>query len=185
MLEKLPSTIGRRLRRVRSGLERILAYRKARGTPTIELESPAFHSHHDMPALYTADGEGISPPLEWGGVPDGTRSLVLVVEDADSPTPSPLVHAIVAHLPPVLRTLEEGAITPGDHSPLLGKNSYFKAGWLPPDPPPGHGAHRYAFQLFALDDDPELGHYPGRTALMRAMEGHILGYGLLVGTYQR
>src|SRR3954454_6735579 len=102
MLEKLPSTIGRTLRRVRSGLDRIVVYRKARGTPTIDLESPAFVSHRDMPALYTADGEGISPPLRWGAVPEGTRSLVLIVEDADSPTRSPLVHAIVAHLPPVL-----------------------------------------------------------------------------------
>lgn len=185
MLEKLPSAIGRTLRRVRPGLDRIVARRTHLGLPTIELESPAFQDHKNMPPLYTADGEGLSPPLMWGGVPEGTRSLALIVEDADSPTPLPLVHAIVLHLPPILTNLETGAIADGEHAPLLGRNSYMKKGWLPPDPPPGHGAHRYAFQLFALDRDLEPAAHPGRTAFVRGLRDHVLAYGLLVGSYSR
>ena len=185
MLEKLPTSIGRSLRRVRPGLDRIVARRKQLGRPTIDLESPAFENHRSMPPLFTADGEGISPPLEWGSVPEGTRSLALIVEDADSPTPLPLVHAIVLHLPPVLTNLEAGAIADGLHAPLLGRNSFMRKGWLPPDPPPGHGAHRYAFQLFALDRDLEPAAHPGRSAFARGLEGHVLAYGLLVGSYSR
>ncbi len=68
----------------------------------------------------------------------------------------------------------------------MGRNSFLRRGWLPPDPPTGHGEHRYAFQLFALDrqaGDP--GETPGRDALIEAMAGHVLAAGLLVGTYSR
>ena len=186
MLEKLPPAIGRTLRRVCPGLDRVVARRKTTGVPpSILPESPAFANHQDIPTLYTADGEGMSPPLTWVGVPDGARSLALIVEDADSPTHSPLVHAIVMHLPPVLMRLEAGAIADGDHAPLLGRNSFMKTGWLPPDPPPGHGTHRYAFQLFALDHYPERATHPGRTSFIRALHGHIMAYGVLVGNYSR
>ena len=97
----------------------------------------------------------MSPPLQWLGAPTNAGSLALIVEDADAPTPQPLVHAIVVDL--VVGdgsgALAEGALSSedGEASGLrLGRNSFLQAGWLPPDPPPGHGVHRYAFQLFAL-----------------------------------
>jgi Raf kinase inhibitor-like YbhB/YbcL family protein len=187
MLERLPPVVGRALRRVRPGVDRFVCrsgvVRSA--LPVIEVTSPAFVDQQSIPARYTADGEGISPPVAWGDVPEGTRSLALLVEDADSPTPSPLVHAIAWHIDPAQRELAEGTIAPGDHHPSLGVNSFLRHGWLPPDPPPGHGPHRYGFQVFALDHDPELGVMPGRSTLIRALRGHTLAYGLLIGTYER
>ena len=67
----------------------------------------------------------------------------------------------------------------------LGKNSFMATGWLPPDPPTGHGAHRYCFQIFALDVVPELEQGAGRGAVIEALKGHVLAKGLLVGTYER
>jgi Raf kinase inhibitor-like YbhB/YbcL family protein len=187
MLERLPAVVGRSLLRVRPGLSRIVSRRQGitRAPATIELHSPAFADHQSIPEQFTADGGGASPPLVWWGVPDGARSLALIVEDADSPTPMPLVHAIVGHLPPVLTELTEGALVDREGSPLLGKNSYLRASWLPPDPPPGHGRHRYAFQIFALDHDPALGAHPGRHALVDALIQHTIARGLLIGTYER
>jgi Raf kinase inhibitor-like YbhB/YbcL family protein len=187
MLEKLPSAVGRALRRVRPGLGRLVCHGDALlpAQPVIEVMSPAFGDHQRMPARYTADGDGVSPPLRWTNVPDGTRSVALLVEDADSPTPAPLVHAIAWRLPPALVQLSEGELTVGAHHPALGTNSYLRAGWLPPDPPPGHGAHRYGFQIFALDHDPDLGPQPGRRALVEALRGHTLARGLLIGLYER
>ena len=67
----------------------------------------------------------------------------------------------------------------------VGRNSYFVQGWLPPDPPSGHGEHDYAFQLFALSEELELDANPGRGALVSAMAGKVIGLGLLIGTYSR
>jgi Raf kinase inhibitor-like YbhB/YbcL family protein len=187
MLERLPAVVGRALRGVRPGVDRFVCRgsigRSAR--PVIDVTSPAFGDQRPIPVRYTADGERISPPLAWADVPEGTRSIALLVEDADSPTPSPLVHAIAWHVDPALRELAEGELAPGDHHPSLGVNSLLREGWLPPDPPPGHGPHRFGFQVFALDHDPELGVTPGRSTLVRALCGHTLGYGLLIGTYER
>jgi len=189
MLEKLPPAIGRALRRVRPGMNRIAANRDDLGgsNEALLLESPAFAKDTTIPVRFTADGEGVSPPLRWSQLPEGTVSLALLVEDADSPTPAPLVHALVANL---TRTGEliEGAIREGverDTGLLIGKNSFFNAAWLPPDPPRGHGPHRYAFQLFALDKNLPLSSRFGRNALLAAMQGHILARGVMVAMYER
>lgn len=189
MLEKLPHFVGRGLVRLRPGLERVVAARPYVGIVTaaaIELESVAFVDGAQIPKRFTADGEGTSPPLQWTGVPNDTRSLALIVEDADSPSWKPLVHAIATNIPPDCDGLDTGALKQHEGAfPTLGKNSFLKAGWMPPDPPPGHGPHRYVFQLFALDWVPELAERPGRSALIEAVRGHVLGRGLLVGTYVR
>ena len=187
MLEKLPTAVGRALRRVRPGLGRLTYHGDAVSSApaVIEVTSPAFGDRQPMPARFTADGEGISPPLRWAKLPLGVRSIALIVEDADSPTPSPLVHAIAWRLPPDRSEIAEGELTPGAHHPALGTNSLLRAGWLPPDPPPGHGEHRYAFQVFALDHDPDLGVQPGRSALIRGLRGHTIARGVLIGVYYR
>ena len=110
------------------------------------------------------------------------------MEDADSPTPRPLVHAIAVHLPPNDGALPEAAITgSSDQADDLreGRNSALSAGWLPPDPPPGHGVHRYLFQIFALEAGPAFGDDPGRDAAIGAIQAHGLASGCLIGTYER
>jgi phosphatidylethanolamine-binding protein (PEBP) family uncharacterized protein len=121
-------------------------------------------------------------------VPPAAHGIVLIVEDADSPTPHPLVHAIAVGLAPGDGTLREGALDDESDAPgeaRLGRNSYLQHGWLPPDPPPGHGEHRYAFQVFALGAGAVLPETPGRDALMDVLERHAIASGLLIGTYVR
>lgn len=187
MLEKLPQTLGHVLREQRAGLDKLLFNRCGlrAGHGQLQLASLAMADHAPMPPRYTADGEGVSPPLQWLGVPPGAGQLVLVVEDADAPTPEPLVHAIVVDLPPQDGNLPEGAIrsdTPEVHE---GRNSYLGTGWLAPDPPPGHGTHRYAFQLFALAPGVEFDGTPGRGAVAEAVKSHAVASGLLIATYAR
>ena len=190
MLEKMPATIGRALKGVRSGMDTLVSQDDAFAAvpDVIAVTSPAFAPGAEIPGRYTEDGERLSPPLEWIGVPSEAQALVLLVEDADSPTFRPLVHAIVGELPPVDGGLEEGALpTPGSGQERfgMGRNSFLHTAWLAPDPPRGHGPHRYAFQLFALDDVPEFGKVPGRSALVAALRGHVIAKGMLVGTYAR
>ena len=102
----------------------------------------------------------------------------------DSPTPRPLVHAIAA-VDPHRHKLPEGALSSDTAELKLGRNSFFGAGYTPPDPPPGHGPHRYVFELFALDHTPRLGHRPGRNMIKSEMRGHVIGRGALTAVYER
>lgn len=188
MLEAVPHWLGRALSGVRAGPEKLAITDPALGAfDRLDLSSLAFADGGRLPERFTADGAGTSPPLAWRDPPPGTARLALLVEDADSPTPQPLVHAVVWDLPASAGGLAEGAIAPDAGSgPDVGRNSFRREGWLPPDPPTGHGEHRYAFQLFALDAAaPDLGADPGRSALTEAMRGHVLAAGLLIGTYSR
>jgi Raf kinase inhibitor-like YbhB/YbcL family protein len=194
MLEKLPAAVGHLLHNQRAGLEKI-AYNLIdlrSGQAQIEVNSLAFIDHGPIPSLYTADGEGISPPLQWSGVPSNASSVLVMVEDADSPTPSPLVHAIVVNLAPQDTAMAEGALASPSHEGAgleAGRNSYLQAKWLPPDPPPGHGIHRYAFQVYALvgsiDDKPTFSGTPGRDEVLEAIKDRAIASGCLIGTYQR
>lgn len=187
MLEKLPSVIGHALHDRRAGLGSIAfnLIDLRNGTAAITVTSLAFGDHEAIPAQYTADGAGKSPPLEWTGIPDQTDSIAVLVEDADAPTPHPLVHAIVVALPPKDGSLAEGALGDDELDADIGRNSYLRTRWLPPDPPPGHGVHRYAFQVFALHGDAALPKTPGREALLKAIEEHAIASGCLIGTYER
>jgi Raf kinase inhibitor-like YbhB/YbcL family protein len=192
MLEKLPEVVGQALRNSRAGLEKI-AFHKVdlrHGMAAIEVKSLAFSDHGPIPPRYTADGEALSPPLQWSGVPERAASLVLIVEDADSPTPEPLVHAIAVDLNPAEPSLPEGALTSPDHEGTAelkaGRNSYLRQAWLPPDPPPGHGPHRYAFQIFALTgSDDVFPDAPGRDDILKALEDRAIASGCLIGIYER
>ena len=190
MLENLPDAIGHAMRDMRAGLDNIAFNQSGlrAGMAAIEVGSLAFADHAPIPERYTADGEGVSPPLHWRGIPENTGSLLLIVEDADAPTPRPLVHAILVDLPPGDGALAEGAIQSPDHEGQHlheGRNSYLLSGWLPPDPPPGHGVHRYAFQVFALAAGESFGSTPGRDAVMEAVHERALASGCLIGTYER
>ena len=190
MLEKVPAAIGHALEGVRPGLQKLVYNDAAMAgiAGSITVTSPAFEDGGPLPARYTEDGERLSPPLEWIGVPPEAQALVLLVEDADSPSLNPLVHAIVWDLPGGDGGLPEGGLASSAGSGeghAMGRNSFLGAKYLAPDPPTGHGPHRYAFQVFALDRRPELDGTPGRGALLDAMKGRVLAKGCLIGTYQR
>ena len=190
MLENLPDFVGHALRDQRAGLDQLAFNRLPLrgGQGAIAVTSLAFVDHGPLPPLYTADGDGQSPPLAWTGVPASATSVVLIVEDADSPTPHPLVHAIAVALPADDGSLQQGALDADADAPedsRLGRNSYLQHGWLPPDPPPGHGPHRYAFQVFALSGDAALPETPGRDALMEALARDAIASGMVIATYER
>ncbi|MGN6375058.1 MAG: YbhB/YbcL family Raf kinase inhibitor-like protein [Sphingomonas sp.] len=192
MLEHVPRWLGATLKGMRAGADKLAIVQPGLGGrfDAIDLMSPAFAHEGRLPPRFTADGDGVSPPLVWGNVPEGTARLALLVEDPDAPAPAPLVHAVVWGLPADERRLAEGAIVAdgsgGADGRDVGRNSLFGEGWLPPDPPTGHGDHHYAFQLFALDADAvDPGTTPRRSALIKAMSGHVLAAGLLIGTYSR
>lgn len=189
MLEHLPVWLGAMLRNVRAGHDKLVVVTSELGHPaTIELSSPAFAAGGRLPPRFTADGEGVSPPLVWGPVPEGTACLALIVEDPDAPAANPLVHAIVWDIPPDEHCLAEGAIHAdgaGSDDGDVGRNSFLREGWLPPDPPSGHGEHDYVFQLFALARRLSVGTSLGRAAFVEAIADNVIGTGILVGTYSR
>jgi Raf kinase inhibitor-like YbhB/YbcL family protein len=150
----------------------------------MHITSPAFAHMADIPRVHTCQGDDRSPALEWGDLPDGTRSLVLVVDDPDAPDPArPLriwVHWVLYNLPPLSTGLPEGvdALPPGT---LDGLNDWKRIGYGGPCPPIGR--HRYFHKLYALDVVlPDLGH-PTKDQLLAAMAGHVLDEAELVGTY--
>ncbi|HYE44401.1 MAG TPA: YbhB/YbcL family Raf kinase inhibitor-like protein [Caulobacter sp.] len=188
MLEKLPSIVGHALQGLRPGMEKILYNDPAlQAVPeSLTLESAAFDAP-TLPQRFTEDGEGLSPPFAWKGVPAGAASLLLVIEDADSPTPTPLVHAIVYDLPPRDDILKEGAIATLDDEehPHTGLNSFFNTGYLPPDPPPGHGPHRYVAQIYALDAPSGFKGLPRRPQVRDLLHKHAIARGMICATYVR
>ncbi len=186
MLEKLPAAVGQALSGTRAGADALTLHR-IEAPSGIVVTSPAFEAEAAIPARFTADGKGVSPPLRWTGVPAGTRSVVLLVEDADSPTPKPLVHAIVHDLPGGDGGLAEGAMTgpAGEGGAEMGRNSFLRSGWLPPDPPTGHGPHRYVFQVYALDIEQPDAASTGRGDLVAMMTGHVLAKGAMTALFER
>jgi hypothetical protein len=152
---------------------------------TLTLSSSAFRPNQPIPARYTCDGEDVAPPLAWTGVPAGTRSLALVIDDPDAPDPrhprQVWVHWVVYNLPPDTTGLaDDGPLPPGT---LTGRNDWNRADYGGPCPPVGR--HRYFHKLYALDTVlPDLKH-PTKGDLERAMAGHVLAQAELVGLYQR
>ena len=151
---------------------------------SIGLNSPAFAGGEMIPARFTCDGADISPPLQWDAPPAGTLSLTLVVEDPDAPG-GIWSHWVIFDLPPQTRHLAEGvpAAKTLENGARQGTNDFRKIGYGGPCPP--GGTHRYYFRIYALDvrlDSP-----PGirRDQLLRAMQGHVLAEGHLLGKYHR
>ncbi|MCX8085919.1 MAG: YbhB/YbcL family Raf kinase inhibitor-like protein [Rhodocyclaceae bacterium] len=153
---------------------------------SLVLTSPAFAHHGEIPQQYTCQGADVSPPLQWRGVPEGTKSLALIVDDPDAPDPAApkmtWVHWVLYHLPPSTEGLPEAvkALPPGT---LEGVNDWQRTGYGGPCPPIGR--HRYFHKLYALDVVlPDL-KQPTKAQLDKAMAGHTLAMAELVGTYQK
>jgi Raf kinase inhibitor-like YbhB/YbcL family protein len=152
---------------------------------TIQLTSPAFEEGNPIPTKFTCDDADVSPPLGWTDIPTGTASLALICDDPDAPVGT-WVHWVLYDLPPDTTGLEEAvpASERIDGLATQGKNDFKRVGYGGPCPPSGK-PHRYFFKLYALDS--KLGLKPGATKkeLEKAMKGHILAEGTLMGTYQR
>ncbi len=154
----------------------------------LQLSSPEFADQGEIPARHTCEGQDISPPLRFSGVPAGAQSLVLIVDDPDAPDPrapkTTWVHWVLYNLPPGTSELPEG-ITSADLpvGTLEGLNDWKRTGYGGPCPPIGR--HRYFHKLYALDAPlPDL-HAPAKAMLEQAMSGHVLATAELVGTYER
>jgi Raf kinase inhibitor-like YbhB/YbcL family protein len=148
---------------------------------TMQLSSPAFAAGEVIPQKYTCDGNNISPPLEWNGVPENARSLVLIVDDPDAPRGT-WSHWVVANIDPSTTSLPEGGPLP--QQAREGRNDFRKHGYGGPCPPPG-SAHRYFFHLYALDNALDVADDAGRADVLDAMQDHILAQGELMVTFQR
>jgi Raf kinase inhibitor-like YbhB/YbcL family protein len=152
----------------------------------LEIHSPAFTEQCPIPELYTCQGRDLSPPLVWSGVPAGTKSLVLIVDDPDAPDPRAprmtWVHWLLYNLPPDCGGLPEAVGTlPGQTAE--GVNDWKRTGYGGPCPPIGR--HRYFHKLYALDTLLGGLERPDKARLEAAMAGHILAQAELVGTYQK
>jgi Raf kinase inhibitor-like YbhB/YbcL family protein len=155
---------------------------------TLKLGSPAFESEHPIPSRHTCDGDNLSPPLSWDDIPEGTQTLALLVEDPDAPDPlAPtriFAHWIVYNIPPDASGLPENADASGlPRGARAGKNDFGQQRWGGPCPPVGR--HRYFFKLYALDSPLPTAKPLSRTGLLDCVEGHVLGYAELMGTYQK
>jgi Raf kinase inhibitor-like YbhB/YbcL family protein len=154
----------------------------------LTLSSSAFAHNGPIPREYTCDGDDRSPPLAWHGVPDGARSLALVVDDPDAPDPKApkmtWVHWVLYDIPPSATGLPAAVRTPGlPRGTREGVNDWKRTGYGGPCPP--RGRHRYFHKLYALDAMlGDLGSI-GKARLEAAMAGHILARAELIGTYQR
>ncbi len=153
---------------------------------TLKLTSTAFANGGEIPSKYTCEGQDVSPPLAWSGVPVNAKSLVLIVDDPDAPDPAApkltWVHWVLYNIPVSESALQEGAT----HLPtgtLQGTNDWNRTGYGGPCPPVGR--HRYFHKLYALDTVlPDL-RRPSKAKLEAQIKGHVVSQAELVGTYQR
>lgn len=152
---------------------------------TIELHSDAFGHGEPIPRQYTFAAENLSPPLRWSSPPIRTRSLAMIMDDPDTHLHKPFVHWIVYNILPDDRELPEG-IPPlpivRSMCILQGRNSSLRYGYLGPVPSRHDAGYRYRFQIYALDTVLALQPGVGRSRLLRAISGHVLAKGSLVGT---
>ncbi|KAF7962910.1 phosphatidylethanolamine-binding protein [Cupriavidus sp. UYMU48A] len=153
---------------------------------SLALSSSAFAHGGEIPARFTCEGEDVSPPLAWSGVPAGTVTLALIVDDPDAPDPAAprqtWVHWVMYNLPPQAGQLAQGVSR--ENLPAgtkEGLNDWHRTGYGGPCPPIGR--HRYFHKLYALDVAlPDL-RMPDKAALERAMQGHVLAHADLIGTF--
>jgi Raf kinase inhibitor-like YbhB/YbcL family protein len=162
----------------------------------MKLNSSAFENLAQIGAAYTVDGADQSPPLAWNGVPDGTRSLALICEDPDAPSPKhpgpePWIHWVIYNIPAELPGLPSGISRTHESDKIPGAkqgiNSWSNdnVGYRGPAPPPRSGPHRYFFKLYALDRCLDMKAGATKKQLLDAMASYILAEAQLIGIYER
>jgi len=151
---------------------------------TIIVYSPVFEDGGMIPAKYTADGDNISPPLEWKDIPEGTKSIALICDDPDAPGKT-WVHWVMWNIPPDENGLAENVrpIATLSDGAKQGISDFKRTGYGGPAPP--SGTHRYYFKIYALDISLNIPDNSTKSDLLKAMEGDILGEGQLMGKYKR
>jgi Raf kinase inhibitor-like YbhB/YbcL family protein len=180
--------MGRILRGVRAG-ERHAASNHSTllGVPeVISLKSDWFLNGKQMP-LRSAGigvGENISPPLSWSGVPAGTVEVAIMMEDPDAPLPWPFVHMIAYRIAPDKTSVAEGALAHEAIGVAFGRSTAGAQGYMGPRPVPGHGPHRYIFQILALSRRTAFSSAPKLKAFLNGIAGTVIGRGTLEGTYE-
>lgn len=153
------------------------------------LTSPAFKNGEKIPKIHTGDGKDLSPALHWSGVPKGTKSFALIMDDPDAP-PGTWVHWVLYDIPGGLKDLPEGlpkkeTLSSGaKHGQCWGVSSFDRVGYYGPLPPPGT-PHHYSFRLYALDRELGLKPRAAKDQALKAMEGHVLAHAELIGIYER
>jgi len=152
------------------------------------LTSTAFANGDPIPNKYTCEGENLSPPLRWEGVPEQTRSLVLIVDDPDAPDPKApkmtWIHWVLYNIPVDATVLPEGVKSKSLPSGTEeGLNDWKRTGYGGPCPPIGR--HRYFYKLYALNTALGGMDKPIKSQIEAAMTGHIIAEAVLVGTYQK
>jgi hypothetical protein len=154
----------------------------------MKIMSKAFGDGQEIPSAYTCQGKDVPPALAWEGVPAGTKSFALIVDDPDAPDPKapkmPWVHWVLYDMPATATGLPEAVVPAGlPAGTRQGINDWKRTGYGGPCPPIGR--HRYFFKLYALDA--MLGDLGPATKVNveRAMKGHVLAEAMLVGTYQK
>ena len=145
----------------------------------LKISSPAFENNGSIPKTYTCDGTDVSPPLKIENVPPEAKSLALIVDDPDAPMGT-WVHWVLWNIPPATKEIKEGSIPQGA---LQGMNDFRKQNYGGPCPP--SGTHRYFFKLYALDTLLNLSPRSAKADLEKAMKGHILSQGEIIGLYKR
>jgi Raf kinase inhibitor-like YbhB/YbcL family protein len=150
---------------------------KAKLMKKLSVKSPAFENNQLIPAKYTCDGNDVNPPLTIEGIPEGTKTLALIVDDPDAPMGT-WDHWIVWNIPATTSKIEENAV-PGTE----GMNDFRRRSYGGPCPP--SGTHRYFFKVYALDVKLDLSPTSRKRDVEKAMQGHVLAKGELVGLYRR
>ena len=145
----------------------------------------AFEDGAPVPVRYSCEGENVSPEIAWSGVPVGTNSFAVVMDDPDAPR-GVFVHWVLFDLPPDFQGLPENVPSAAqlEDGGIHGRNSAGNTGYTGPCPPPGY-AHHYRFTVYALDQMLGLDSSADKQALLDALAGHILAESLHTGTYQR
>jgi Raf kinase inhibitor-like YbhB/YbcL family protein len=170
----------------------LLSVRAAAQTPqTITVESPTLKADQPIPRDYTADGRNVSPPITWKGVPTATKQLAVVLQDPDAGNPPPFVHWVIYKIPPTAKGLPENVpFEPDVPMPaeiagaIQGVSGFRRPIYRGPAPPPGR-VHHYHFVVYALDAGLDLKPGLNRVELLDAINGHVIGQGELVATYER
>ena len=153
----------------------------------LPITSDAFGNGQAIARKYTGDGEDISPPMHWSGVPEAARSVSLIVDDTDAPH-GRFVHWLIYNIPAEISDLPEGVSSKASQfaaAAMEGQNSFETIGYRGPAPPRGHGRHHYHFHLYAPDQPLQVKPGLDKQALLAAMAGHILDEGEIVATYER